>query len=121
MASTKRRRRRRLVLCFLGILLNALTGKCHYPNTGVESRPSAARFNSFVEDNRCRRAALGARCMLQAALLTSHPELGPAPVSVSISALNASVKTSAGAVSTVEFVLLSYRVIHGYLSILVCL
>lgn len=49
----------------------------------------------------------GACCMLQApisALLTSNPELGPSPVSVSISAVNANVRTSAGALCTAECV-----------------
>ncbi len=44
--------------------------------------------------------------MLQAAasaLLTSNPELGPSPVSVSVSPVNANVKTRAEALCTAEF------------------
>lgn len=108
MAST---RRRRLVLCFWGILLKALIGKCHYLIIGMESRPSAARCHGFVEDNRCLCAAFGARCLLQAALLISNPELGPAPESVSISEVNASVTTSA-----LWNVPASYGVISRYMS-----
>lgn len=67
--------RRRLVLCFLGILLNALIGKLHY----VISR---------VTGN---------------ALLTNNPELGSSPVSVSAPAVNTNVGTNAGAKCTAEF------------------
>lgn len=67
--------RRRLVPCFLGILLNALIGKLHY----VMSR---------VTGN---------------ALLINNPELGPSPVPVSAPAVNTNVETSAGAKCTAEF------------------
>ena len=49
--------------------------------------------------------------MLQAAVsapLTTNPELGPSPVSVSASAVNANVEAGAGAVCTVEFVPAGY-------------
>lgn len=100
MAST---RHRRLVPCFLGILVNALIGKWHYFNTGVES--SAAGCDCL-----CRITAVSVHATSSdiALLLTSNPELGPSPVSVSISAVNANVKAGAGAVCTVEFVPAGY-------------
>lgn len=60
--------RRRLVPCFLGILLNALIGKLHY----VISR------------------------VIGNALLINNPELGPSLVSVSAPAVNTNVENSAG-------------------------
>lgn len=66
--------RRRLVPCFLGILLNALIGKLHY----VISR------------------------VIGNALLINNPELGSSPVSVSAPAVNTNVETNAGAKCTAE-------------------